>query len=110
MADLGSIAGVVGALGGVALGAWLSSRSQLRLQREARRQAVLTTKEAAYVEFLATMRRFRRFVLTAKVNVSVVDEAQSPRGPVPVIDDAAPRKCPGLLVESAHLACRTVLR
>lgn len=86
MADLGSIAAVVGALVGVAMGAWLSSRSQRRLQREARRQAVLATKEAAYVEFLATMRRFRRFVLTAKVNVSVVDEARSPRGPIPIID------------------------
>lgn len=85
MVDLGAVTGVVAALGGVLLGAWLSGRSQLRLQREAQRQATLAAKESAYVEFLATMRRFRRFVLTAPIDVTLVDSSQSPRGPIPII-------------------------
>jgi hypothetical protein len=48
----------------------------------------MTAKEAAFVEFLATMRRFRRFLLTAEVRVTVVHGAESPRGPIPIIENS----------------------
>lgn len=61
----GALIGALGALAGTYLGAWATGRSQrysldMTFVRERLRQ-----REAAYVDFLAAMRQFRRFLLTS---------------------------------------------
>jgi len=70
--DWGVVTGLVGALGGVALGGWLSDRSQRRLLRESRELEGLKTLQEAYVAFLAAYRQFRRFLITQPVDVRVM--------------------------------------
>jgi hypothetical protein len=52
--------GVAGTLTGVILGSFLSARTQIRIQMQALRQSELAAPREAYVEYLATLRRFRR--------------------------------------------------
>ena len=60
-----ALIGALGALAGTYLGAWATGRSQrysldMTFVRERLRQ-----REAAYVDFLAAIRQFRRFLLTS---------------------------------------------
>jgi hypothetical protein len=87
--DVTALVGVLGALGGVVLGSLLSSRSQMRMQREARAHALIDAKRTAYVEYLSTLRQFRRFILHLDPQrISVVEGSGSPRGAIPIIDGA----------------------
>jgi hypothetical protein len=81
--------GVAGTLLGVVLGSLLSARAQLRLQQQAHLQSELAARREAYVEYLSTLRRFRRFILhIPPQNISVVEGSDSPRGAIPVIKGA----------------------
>jgi hypothetical protein len=81
--------GVVGTLTGVILGSLLSARTQIRVQTQALRQSELAARRDAYVEYLATLRRFRRFVLHCPPeNISLVEGSGSPRGAIPIIKGA----------------------
>lgn len=81
--------GVFGALGGVALGSLLSSRSQMRMQQQARAHALIDAKRIAYIEYLSTLRQFRRFILHLEPHrIRVVEGSGSPRGSIPIIDGA----------------------
>jgi hypothetical protein len=83
--------GVVGTLVGVILGSLLSAQAQMRLQKEAHRQNELAARRDAYANYLATLRRFRRFILhCSPSDISVVEGAESPRGAIPVIEGADP--------------------
>ena len=87
--DVTALVGALGALGGVALGSLLSSRSQMRMQRQARAHALIDARRAAYVEYLSTLRQFRRFILHSDPHrISIVEGSESPRGPIPIIDGA----------------------
>ena len=77
--------GVLGTLGGVGLGAWLTGRQQRELLRENHRHLVVQERAAAYIEFLASYRQFRRFIQTeSTVGVKGGLSASS----VPVIEGA----------------------
>jgi hypothetical protein len=78
--------GVLGALGGVVVGSMLSSRAQRELLRAAHRREDRQVRENAYVAFLANYRRFRHFVLTEALEVTVVTDSLA-RG-VPLIKDS----------------------
>lgn len=83
------VVGVAGTLIGIVLGSLLSAQAQLRLQRLAHLQSELASRREAYVEYLSTLRRFRRFILhISPVDITVVEGSGSPRGPIPVIKDA----------------------
>ena len=83
--DPSAVVGVAGALAGVALGGWLSWRQQLTVQRLTRQQSERDAKRVAYVEFLATVRRFRRFILTSSVEVTLRDQVANPVVPVAIV-------------------------
>jgi hypothetical protein len=72
----------------VGLGSWLSGRSQANLQRQAQLRSDADAKREAYVEFLAALRRFRRFLLTAPVKVSLRETADSSGSPVAIVEGA----------------------
>jgi hypothetical protein len=88
MVDLTVLAGTVGALGGVALGSWLTARSQRTLLRESHLQARIEARELAYSEFLGAYRQFRRYIMNEPVNIRLV-ERSSGRPAVPIIDGSA---------------------
>ncbi len=82
--DPGVIVATAGTLVGVGLGSWLSGRSQREAARESQREADVERREAAYVEFMAAYRVFRRFVIagTTSVTLSLQDGVK----PYPVIE------------------------
>ena len=82
--DLGALGSGLAALVGVALGGWLTSRSQRRLLELEHRREQRRSREEAYVALLAAYRRFRVFVLTQAEGVDVVG---GPPG-VPLVRDA----------------------
>jgi hypothetical protein len=60
-----ALIGVLGALAGTYLGAWVTGRSQRNSLDMAFVRERLRQREAAYVDFLAAIRQFRRFLLTS---------------------------------------------
>jgi len=84
--DLGAVLAVIGSLAGVALGSLLVTRSQIVQQQRVRSQAIADAKQSAYVDFLATVRRLRRFILTEDVEVRLVEGSGRALGPIPVIE------------------------
>jgi phage-related protein len=84
--DWGVTTGLLGGLGGVALGAWLSDRSQRRLLRESHRIDVEQRREEAYVAFLAAYRQFRRFLQTEPVGIRLIPVSGQPD--VPVVENS----------------------
>jgi len=80
--------GVFGALLGVALGGWLSTRGEAKLLQEAHQEADRQFRANAYIEYLTVHRRFRRFLLTETVQVKLVRHVGRGNGNTPVIDDS----------------------
>lgn len=85
--DITALVGVLGTIIGVGLGSLLSIRSQAHMQQQARLHALIDAKRAAYVEYLSTLRQFRRFILHLDPNqITVVEGSGSPRGSIPIIE------------------------
>jgi hypothetical protein len=84
MIDLGVAVGALGALGGVALGSWLSGRSQQGLMRQNHRREDRQSREDAYIAVLVAFRQFRVFLTTEATTVRLGPPA--PGGPVPLIE------------------------
>ena len=82
-----AVVGTVGALVGVALGAWGAARSQRTLLKETQRQSAVQARESAYTEFLVAYRRFRRFLMTEPVEVRLVERPEGEKA-APLIDKA----------------------
>jgi hypothetical protein len=70
--DAASVLAALAALGGVGLGAWLSSRQQQAMLRAADDRATRQARERAYINFLAAYRQFRRFLLANPGNVTLL--------------------------------------
>jgi len=87
MQDLSAIAGTLGALVGVVLGGWLTARSQRTLLKESQRQSGLQARESAYADFLVAYRRFRRFLMTERAEVRLVERPEGEKA-APLIDGA----------------------
>lgn len=64
-----TLMGTVGTLGGVALGAWLTNRSQRRLLLEDRAERSMTERRHLYGEFLSTTRAWRAVSQSADARV-----------------------------------------
>jgi hypothetical protein len=61
----------------------------MRPQQQARAHVLIDAKRTAYVEYLSTLRQFRRFVLHLDPDrISIVEGSGSPRGSIPIIDGA----------------------
>ena len=84
--DPTAVLGVVGTLFGVGLGSWLSAKTQRQQQDRLLREAVLEAKREAYIEYLATMRRFRRFILHRRPDQVRLADSGGPRGLIPFIE------------------------
>lgn len=84
--DAAFVASVVGALAGVALGAWLSDRSQRALLRQSQHETAIRVREDAFVDCLATHRQFRRFILSSEATVTLLPYPASPSGFFPLVD------------------------
>jgi hypothetical protein len=88
---LGSIVTVAGALAGVGLGAWLTSRSQRgEWLRQAHREDLHELRNA-YVELLSAYRQFRRYLLAEAPSVALVPVDGDSSRPTPVIAGAFDR-------------------
>jgi len=66
-----TIAGILGTLGGVIIGTWFTGRNERFLLRETHRREDRQARIDACVEFLATYRLFRSYVVTHDVAVVV---------------------------------------
>ena len=87
MEALSTIAGTIGALGGVILGVWLTARSQRNLLKESQRLSAVQARETAYTEYLVAYRRFRRFLMTEPIEVNLVGRPGGEKA-APLIDGA----------------------
>jgi hypothetical protein len=89
----GTVLGITGALAGVALGAWFSSRNERWRVREAYRREDHQARVRACINFLTEFRRVRVFLLTSQIDV-VLQPGASPDSEVafvrgaPAITDA----------------------
>ena len=87
MQDLSAILGAVCALAGVALGGWLTARSQRTMLQASHREANVRARESAYSEFIVAYRKFRRFLMTEPGEVRLVERAGGKKA-APLINGA----------------------
>jgi hypothetical protein len=80
--DLTVLLSVIGALGGVGLGAILTDRTQRALLRETRLGDLAKARETAFVEYLASFRAFRSYLMTEDLTVTVVQRVDGDSTPV----------------------------
>jgi hypothetical protein len=86
---MSALLGVVGALVGVLLGGWLSTRGQVRLLKETQHEADRQFRAQAYIDYLTAQRRLRRFLLEEAAEVKLLTHVGRAQGTTPVIENAA---------------------
>lgn len=77
-----NLVAAVAAIGGVALGALLTARSQRQLQRSLDDQAARESRARAYIDLLVAYRRFRRYILSATASVVILAGPEGQQLPV----------------------------